>query len=139
MEELFKIFQDNLYFLKEPVLKILVELKQAKKINLPLRHPHAKCQKCQNHIRKWTFSADECEDLLTRFRQVLLHADSKKRVFEETDPLELKQFDEFLAKNANRPVDVVIDGMNASLQLQYGSKDKRFQRHVIVENVRKRI
>ena len=139
MKELFKIFQDNLYFLNEPVLKILVEFKGAKKIILPQSHPHAKCPKCQNHIKKWIFSADECEYLMTQFRQGLLHVDSKKRVYEETDPLEWKKFDKFLAKNANRPVDVVIDGMNASLQLQLGRKDERFQRHVIFDSVRKRI
>ena len=139
MEELFKTFQENLYFLDKPVLKLLVELKDAKEIYLPQSHPHAKCRKCQNHFKKWTFSTDECEDLLTRFRKGLLHADSKERVFEETDPLELKHFDEFLTKNENRPVDVVIDGLNASLHLQLGLRDERFQRHVIVENVRKRI
>ena len=139
MEELFKIFQDNLYFLNEPVLKLLTKLKETKKIQLPQSHPHVKCQKCQNHIKKWTFSAEECKGLLTQFRQSLLHVDSTKRVYEETDPLESNQFDEFLATNANRPVDVVIDGLNASLHLQLGRKNERFQRRVIVENVRKRI
>ena len=142
IEKLFRIFQDTLYFLDEPVLNSLRQLKKAKTTYLPPYHPHAKCQKCQNHIKKWTLSKEECKDLLNQFRQNLLHVDSKadfdKRVFEETDPKELKRFDEFLVKNANRPVDVVIDGLNAGLHLQLRLKGERFRMNVMVENVRNR-
>jgi len=105
LEKLFEHFRQFCVFARPPVQNLL--LKHFIR-GSAVTDRRGLCYNCKERIPSFTFSKEECQDLIQSIMTNVLEKDIYGRSF----PQEYANFKEFLNRDLNPEFDVVVDGLN---------------------------
>ena len=105
LEKLFEHFRQFCVFARPPVKNLL--LKHFITSSAGTDH-RGLCYNCKERIPSFTFSKEECQDLIQSIMTNVL----EKNIYGRSFPQEYANFKEFLNRDLNLEFDVVVDGLN---------------------------
>ena len=121
MDQLFQLFSDNLYMVRDSVKTLLLDLGA---YEVDIDFDTTKCTNCHNLLPKFRFIEQDRVKLKEQIQNYISDSNESGKYF--STPKELQSFKNFLEENKNEKIDVVIDGLNVAwLKTSYANSRLR--------------